>query len=91
MPKLSGTELLKQALQLKPDTTFVMISGHADIDTAVNSLRDGAYDFISKPIDINRLITSVRNALDRKNLVQTTKVLQKEILNSRKKSTKNTK
>lgn len=78
MPKLSGTELLKQALQLKPDTTFVIISGHADIDTAVNSLRDGAYDFISKPIDINRLITSVRNALDRKNLVQTTKVLQKE-------------
>lgn len=91
MPKLSGTELLKQALQLKPDTTFVMISGHADIDTAVNSLRDGAYDFISKPIDINRLITSVRNALDRKNLVQTTKVLQKENTQLKKKSTKNTK
>ena len=70
MPKLSGTELLKQALQLKPETTFVMISGHADIDTAVTALKDGAYDFISKPIDINRLITSVRNALDRKNLVQ---------------------
>jgi DNA-binding NtrC family response regulator len=66
MPKLSGLELLKQALQLKPDTTFVMISGHADIDTAVSALKDGAYDFISKPIDINRLITSVRNALDRK-------------------------
>lgn len=78
MPKLSGTELLKQALQLKPDTTFVMISGHADIDTAVNSLKDGAYDFISKPIDINRLITSVRNALDRKNLVLTANSLQKE-------------
>ena len=89
MPKLSGTELLKQALQLKPDTTFVMISGHADIDTAVNSLRDGAYDFISKPIDINRLITSVRNALDRKNLVQTTKVLQKENTQLKKKINKN--
>lgn len=63
-----------------------MISGHADIDTAVNSLRDGAYDFISKPIDINRLITSVRNALDRKNLVQTTKVLQKENTQLKKKS-----
>lgn len=88
MPKLSGTELLKQALQLKPDTTFVMISGHADIDTAVNSLRDGAYDFISKPIDINRLITSVRNALDRKNLVQTTKVLQKENTQLKKKVNK---
>ena len=88
MSKLSGTELLKQALQLKPDTTFVMISGHADIDTAVNSLRDGAYDFISKPIDINRLITSVRNALDRKNLVQTTKVLQKENTQLKKKVNK---
>ncbi|WDT67359.1 sigma-54-dependent transcriptional regulator [Cloacibacterium sp. TD35] len=88
MPKLSGTELLKQALQLKPDTTFVMISGHADIDTAVNSLKDGAYDFISKPIDINRLITSVRNALDRKNLVQTTKVLQKENTQLKKKVNK---
>ncbi len=78
MPKLSGTELLKQALQLKPETTFIMISGHADIDTAVNSLKDGAYDFISKPIDINRLITSVRNGLDRKILVQAASTLQKE-------------
>lgn len=66
MPKLSGTELLKQTLQLKPDTTFVMISGHADIDTAVDCLKEGAYDFISKPIDINRLITSVKNALDKR-------------------------
>lgn len=70
MPKVSGTELLKQALQLKPDTTFVMISGHADIDTAVACLKEGAYDFISKPIDINRLITSVKNALD-KRILQT--------------------
>lgn len=71
MPKLSGTELLKQALQMKPDITFVMISGHADIDTAVDCLKEGAYDFISKPIDINRLITSVKNALD-KRILQTT-------------------
>ncbi|MEC5156453.1 sigma-54-dependent transcriptional regulator [Chryseobacterium sp. MP_3.2] len=71
MPKLSGTELLKQSLQLKPDSTFVMISGHADIDTAVACLKEGAYDFISKPIDINRLITSVKNALD-KRILQTT-------------------
>lgn len=88
MPKLSGTELLKQALQLKPETTFVMISGHADIDTAVNSLKDGAYDFISKPIDINRLITSVRNALDRKKLVQTATTLQKENTQLKKKVNK---
>ena len=88
MPKLSGTELLKQALQLKPDTTFVMISGHADIDTAVSALKDGAYDFISKPIDINRLITSVRNALDRKNLVQKANTLQKENTQLKKKVSK---
>lgn len=88
MPKLSGTELLKQALLIKPETTFVMISGHADIDTAVNSLRDGAYDFISKPIDINRLITSVRNGLDRKKLVQTASTLQKENTQLKKKVNK---
>ena len=78
MPKLSGTELLKQALQLKPDTTFVMISGHADIDTAVDCLKEGAYDFISKPIDINRLITSVKNALDKRILQKTNQNLKSE-------------
>ncbi|MGV4414063.1 sigma-54-dependent transcriptional regulator [Chryseobacterium sp. T1] len=78
MPKLSGTELLKQTLQLKPDTTFVMISGHADIDTAVSCLKEGAYDFISKPIDINRLITSVKNALDKGNLSKVNKNLKSE-------------
>ena len=88
VPKLSGLELLKQALQLKPDTTFVMISGHADIDTAVSALKDGAYDFISKPIDINRLITSVRNALDRKTLVQKANTLQKENTQLKKKVSK---
>ncbi|QCX52407.1 sigma-54 dependent transcriptional regulator [Elizabethkingia sp. JS20170427COW] len=69
MPKMSGSELLTKALELKPEVTFVMISGHADIDTAVSCLKNGAYDFISKPIDINRLITSVKNALDRKHLI----------------------
>ena len=78
MPKLSGTDLLKLALQLKPDTTFVMISGHADIDTAVDCLKDGAYDFISKPIDINRLITSVKNALDKRILQKTNQILNVE-------------
>ncbi|SHK02806.1 sigma-54-dependent transcriptional regulator [Epilithonimonas mollis] len=78
MPKLSGTELLKQTLQLKPDTTFVMISGHADIDTAVSCLKEGAYDFISKPIDINRLITSVKNALDKGNLQKDNRHLKQE-------------
>lgn len=78
MPKLSGTELLRESLNVRPEQTFVMISGHADIDTAVNCLKDGAYDFISKPIDINRLITSVKNALDKGNLKQENKTLQSE-------------
>ncbi|WP_300671145.1 sigma-54 dependent transcriptional regulator [Soonwooa sp.] len=78
MPKLSGTELLKETMQIKPETTFVMISGHADIDTAVSCLKDGAYDFISKPIDINRLITSVKNALDKGNLQKDNKSLKSE-------------
>lgn len=88
MPKLSGTELLKQALTLKPETTFVMISGHADIDTAVDCLKEGAYDFISKPIDINRLITSVKNALDKEKLAKENKTLQKENVTLKKKVNK---
>lgn len=88
MPKLSGTELLKQALALKPETTFVMISGHADIDTAVDCLKEGAYDFISKPIDINRLITSVKNALDKEKLAKENQTLQKENVTLKKKVNK---
>lgn len=88
MPKLSGTELLNKALQIKPDTTFVMISGHADIDTAVSCLKEGAYDFISKPIDINRLLTSVKNALDRTNLQQINRSLQNENKSLKKKVNK---
>ncbi len=88
MPKLSGTELLRQALTLKPETTFVMISGHADIDVAVDCLKDGAYDFISKPIDINRLITSVKNALDKEKLFNENRSLQKENVTLKKKVNK---
>ncbi len=88
MPKISGTELLKQSLQLKPDTTFVMISGHADIDTAVDCLKEGAYDFISKPIDINRLITSVKNALDKRNLQKSNQHLKSENTTLKKKVNK---
>lgn len=88
MPKLSGTELLKQTMALKPESNFVMISGHADIDLAVDCLKDGAYDFISKPIDINRLITSVRNALDRHNLSKQNVNLQNENVTLKKKVNK---
>lgn len=88
MPKVSGTELLKQSLALKPESTFIMISGHADIDSAVSCLRDGAYDFISKPIDINRLITSVKNALAKEHLKKENKNLQTENKTLKKKVSK---
>ena len=88
IPKLLGTELLHQSLQLKPESVFIMISGHADVDIAVDCLRKGAYDFISKPIDINRLITSVRNALDKKNLQSQNKTLVKENTQLKKKINK---
>lgn len=88
MPNMSGTELLKQALKLKPESTFVMISGHADIDTAIDCLKDGAYDFISKPIDINRLITSVKNALDKGQLKQENSILKTENKKLKKKVSK---
>ncbi|MDO4225091.1 MAG: sigma-54 dependent transcriptional regulator [Bergeyella zoohelcum] len=78
MPKISGTELLKQAFAIKPNSNFVMISGHADIDTAVDCLKAGAYDFISKPIDINRLITSVKNALNKDQLAKENQSLKSE-------------
>lgn len=88
MPNLSGTELLNQSLQIKPELVFVMISGHADIDTAVGCLKKGAYDFISKPIDINRLLTSVKNALEKKNLQNTNSTLVKENAQLKKKVSK---
>jgi len=88
MPKMTGNELLNKTLKEKPDSTFIMISGHADIDTAVQSLKDGAYDFISKPIDINRLVTSVKNALDKKNLEKQRNILANENQQLKKKISK---
>ena len=88
MPKLSGNELLTQSLAIKPESVFLMISGHADIDTAVTCLKNGAYDFISKPIDINRLITSVKNALEKKDLQNAKNSLIKENTQLKKKVSK---
>ena len=88
MPKLSGNELLTQSLSIKPESVFLMISGHADIETAVSCLKNGAYDFISKPIDINRLITSVKNALEKKDLQNTKNSLIKEKTQLKKKVSK---
>jgi two-component system nitrogen regulation response regulator NtrX len=78
MPKMDGTEVLDRIVHLAPDTPVVMISGHGNIETAVDALKNGAYDYISKPLDLNRLLVSVRNALDRNNLVAETKVLRKK-------------
>lgn len=79
MPKMDGVEVLEAAKKVKPEIPFIMISGHGDLDTAVNTMRLGAYDYISKPPDLNRLLTTVRNALDRKELVVENKVLKKKI------------
>ncbi len=79
MPKMDGMEVLAKLQQLTADTPVVMISGHGTIDTAVEALKKGAYDFISKPPDLNRLLVTVRNALDRTSLVKETKVLRKKI------------
>ena len=69
MPKMDGVEVLEAIKKIKPEIPIVMISGHGDLDTAVNTMRLGAFDYISKPPDLNRLLNTVRNALDRKELV----------------------
>lgn len=77
MPKMDGVEVLQEARKEKPEIPFIMISGHGDLDTAVQTMRLGAFDYISKPPDLNRLLTTVRNALDRKELVVANKRLKK--------------
>jgi len=79
MPKMDGVEVLESAKKIKPEIPFIMISGHGDLDTAVNTMRAGAFDYISKPPDLNRLLTTVRNALDRKDLVVANKILKKKV------------
>jgi len=79
MPKMDGVEVLEAVKKIKPETTMVMISGHGDLDTAVNTMRLGAFDYISKPPDLNRLLNTVRIALDRKELVVENKMLKKKV------------
>jgi DNA-binding NtrC family response regulator len=79
MPKMDGIELLEKAMILTPDTPIVMISGHGNIETAVEAVKKGAFDFISKPLDLNRLLVTIRNAVDRSSLVTETKVLKKKV------------
>jgi len=79
MNRMDGMEVLTEGLALKPDLPFIMISGHGNIETAVEASRKGAFDFISKPPDLNRLLITVRNALDRGSLVTETKVLKRRV------------
>lgn len=79
MPKMDGVEVLEAAKKIKPEIPIVMISGHGDLDTAVNTMRLGAFDYISKPPDLNRLLNTVRIALDRKELVVENKMLKKKV------------
>jgi len=79
MPKMDGVEVLERTQKIKPEIPFIMISGHGDLDTAVQTMRMGAFDYISKPPDLNRLLNAIRNALDKKNLVVENKILKKKV------------
>lgn len=79
MPKMDGVEVLEAVKKIKPEIPMVMISGHGDLETAIQTMRLGAYDYISKPPDLNRLLNTVRNALDRKTLVTENKMLKKKV------------
>ncbi len=83
MPKMDGMEVLERAQLICPDVPIIMISGHGDIDTAVETVKKGAFDYISKPPDLNRLLITIRNALDKSSLVSETKVLKKKISKSK--------
>jgi len=79
MPKMDGVEVLEKIKKIKPEIPIIMISGHGDIDTAVNTMRLGAFDYISKPPDLNRLLNTVRNALDKKELLVENILLKKKV------------
>jgi two-component system, NtrC family, nitrogen regulation response regulator NtrX len=79
MPGMDGIEVLQRLEELKPDTPVVMISGHGNLDTAVESIKKGAFDFIEKPLDLNRLLITLRNAMDKSELITETKVLRKKV------------
>ena len=81
MPRMDGIEAFEKIKALAPETPVIMISGHANIDTAVDAVKRGAFDFVSKPPDLNRLLITIRNAIDKKCLIHTTKQLQSKITN----------
>ena len=79
MPKLDGIDLLQKIQQMESSIPIIMISGHGNIETAVEAVKKGAYDFIQKPLDLNRLLVSIRNAIDRTSLINETKILKRKI------------
>lgn len=83
MPKMDGIEVLEKVMEKQSDLPVVMISGHGNIETAVEAIKMGAFDFIAKPLDLNRLLVTVRNALDKNDLVEETKQLRKKVHQSK--------
>ncbi len=83
MPKMDGHEVLTKLQEFNPELPVVMISGHGTIENAVDAIRKGAYDYISKPPDLNRLLVTVRNALDKSSLITETKTLRRKIFKTR--------
>jgi DNA-binding NtrC family response regulator len=82
MPKLDGIELLQKLQEAKVSSTIIIMSGHGNIETAVDAVKKGAYDYLAKPIDLNRLLVSIRNALEKSELITETKVLKKKMTKS---------
>jgi DNA-binding NtrC family response regulator len=79
MPKMDGIEVLEKICENSSDSTVIMISGHGNIDTAVEAIKKGAFDFIEKPLDLNRLLITIRNGLDKSHLLTETKVLKRKV------------
>ncbi len=82
MPGMDGIEVLQKVEEIRPDTPVIMISGHGNIDTAVEAIKKGAFDFIEKPLDLNRLLITLRNAMDKSSLISETRVLRKKVSKS---------
>ena len=82
MPKIDGIEVLEKMMAINPEIPFVMVSGHGTIETAVEAVKKGAFDFIAKPLDLNRLLVTIRNATERTALVKETKVLKRKVTKS---------
>ena len=79
MPKMDGMEVLEETIALEIETPFIMISGHGNVETAVEAIKKGAYDFIQKPLDLNRTLVTLRNALDKESFVKEIKTLKRKV------------